>query len=45
MGVGLNTLAVEGSHEKSFLSIFEEEFKADVSGDYFCPMKKEQLRV
>lgn len=31
MGVGLNTLAVEGSYEKGFLSIFEEKFTADVS--------------
>lgn len=30
MGVGLNTLAVEGSYEKGFLSIFEEKFTADV---------------
>ncbi len=31
MGVGLNTLAMEGSYENSFLSIFEEKFTADVS--------------
>eukprot|EP00752_Nemacystus_decipiens_P003738 g3444.t1 len=29
LGVGLNTLATEGSFENSFLSIVEEEFKAD----------------
>lgn len=31
LGVGLNTLATERSFENSFLSILEEEFKADVS--------------
>lgn len=31
LGVGLNTLAMEGSYENSFLSIFEEKFTADVS--------------
>lgn len=31
LGVGLNTLANEGSFENSFLSVFEEDFTADVS--------------
>ena len=31
LGVGLNTLASEESFENSFLSVFEEEFNADVS--------------
>lgn len=29
LGVGLNQLAVEGSHQASFLAIFEEKFTAD----------------
>lgn len=30
LGVGLNTLAAAGSHESSFLSVYETEFHADV---------------
>lgn len=30
MGVGLSTLAEEGSHEESFLEIYETKFTADV---------------
>lgn len=31
LGVGLNTLAVEGSYQNSFLAVFETEFDASVS--------------
>ena len=31
LGVGLNKLAEEGSHEASFLSVYEDKFTADVS--------------
>lgn len=36
LGVGLNQLAVEGSHQASFLAIFEEKFTADVSFFLAC---------
>lgn len=33
LGVGLNKLAAEGSHEGSFLAVFEDKFTADVRKD------------
>lgn len=42
LGVGLNQLAVEGSHQAGFLAIYEEKFTADVrwflTASLLCPI-------